>query len=231
MTYLSYAHSSYTVSMKLITAFVRKLMTLLAVFLNRITRGKLKPAHITALSILGHIPVAWALVTSRPILAAVLLAFFSLMDALDGALAREQGSASLSGMYFDAVSDRVKEVIVLSALAVFASNHIDAVITWQIVTVVGTSLLVSYTKAKGEMALAGEKIDPQKLNRIFGGGLASYEIRVVVLVVGLLFGWTAYVLPLLLAANSITIVARFLKVAKYLQELDVQNSKKRVVKV
>lgn len=217
--------------MKFITTFVRKMMTHIASFLNYWTRGKLKPSHITAISILGHVPVAWALVTSRPILAAVLLAFFSLMDALDGALAREQGSASLSGMYYDAVSDRVKEVIVLSSLAVFASNHIDTVITWQIVAVVGTSLLVSYTKAKGEMALAGEKIDPQKLNRIFGGGLASYEIRVVALVVGLLFGWVAYVLPLLLAANSITIATRFLKVAKYLQELDAQNNKKRVIKV
>ena len=153
------------------------------------------------------------------------------MDALDGALARAQNSSSLSGMYFDAVSDRLKEVIVLSALAVFASKHIDTVITWQIVAVMGTSLLVSYTKAKGEMALAGEKIDAQRLNRIFGGGLASYEIRVVALVVGLLFGWIAYVLPLLLAANSITIATRFLKVAKELHGLDQRNSKKRDIKV
>lgn len=217
--------------MKFIVAFVRKLMTHLAEFLNYWTRGKLKPAHVTVVSLLGHIPVVWALVTSRPILAAMLLAFFSLMDALDGALARVQGSASLSGMYFDAVSDRLKEVIVLSALAVFASKHIDTVVTWQIVAVAGTSLLVSYTKAKGEMALAGEKIDPQKLNRIFGGGLASYEIRVVTLVVGLLFGWVAYILPLMLAANSITVATRFLKVAKELQVLDQKNSKNRVIKV
>ena len=217
--------------MKFIIAFVRKMMTHLAEFLNYWTRGKLKPAHVTVISLLGHVPVALALVTSRPILAAVLLAFFSLMDALDGALARVQNSASLSGMYFDAVSDRLKEVIVLSALAVFASKHIDTVITWQIVAVMGTSLLVSYTKAKGEMALAGEKIDAQRLNRIFGGGLASYEIRVVALVVGLLFGWIAYVLPLLIAANSITIATRFLKVAKELQTLDDRNSKKRDIKV
>lgn len=217
--------------MKFITSLVRSMMTHLAGFLDYWSRGKLKPAHITALSLLGHVPVAWALVTSRPILAAVLLAFFSLMDALDGALAREQGSASLSGMYFDAVSDRVKEVIVLSALAVFASKHIDTVVTWQIVAVAGTSLLVSYTKAKGEMAISGEKINAQKLNRLFGGGLASYEIRVVALVIGLLFGYIAYVLPLLLAANSITVATRFLKVAKHLQGLDAQNNKKRVIKV
>jgi phosphatidylglycerophosphate synthase len=212
--------------MKLITTFVRKMMTIVAVFLNRITGGRLRPYHITVVSLLGHVPVAWALVTSRPILAAVLLAFFSLMDALDGALARVQNSASLSGMYFDAVSDRIKEVIVLSALAVFAFKTIDSDITWQIVAVAGTSLLVSYTKAKGEMAIAGEGLDAQKLNRIFGGGLASYEIRVVALVIGLLFGWVAYVLPLLLIANSITIATRFLRVSKHLHTIDVRDKKR-----
>lgn len=204
-------------------SFVRNTMTHFAIFLNHVTAGKLKPAHVTVISLLGHVPVVWALLTYRPILAAVLLAFFSLMDALDGALARTQNSTSLSGMYFDAVSDRLKEVIVLSALAVFASNTIDSDITWQIVAVMGTSMLVSYTKAKGEMAIAGEKIDTQKLNRIFGGGLASYEIRVVALVIGLLFGWIAYVLPILLVANSITIATRFLKVSKYLRTIDARD--------
>ena len=211
--------------MKFITSYVRKAMTHVAVFLDRITHGKLKPTHVTVISLLGHVPVVWALVTSHPILAAVLLAFFSLMDALDGALARTQNSASITGMYFDAVSDRLKEVIVLSALAVFAFNTIDSPVTWQIVAVAGTSLLVSYTKAKGEMAIAGEGLDAQKLNRIFGGGLASYEIRVAALVIGLLFGWIAYVLPLLIVANSITIATRVLKVSKYLAVLDAQDKK------
>jgi phosphatidylglycerophosphate synthase len=180
--------------MNFVTKKVRILMTYIAGFLNYWSRGKLKPAHITAISLLGHIPVAWALITCRPILGAVLLAFFSLLDALDGALAREQNSATLSGMYFDAVSDRVKEIIVFSALAVFVSKHSDTNITWQIVAVVGTSILVSYTKAKGEMAIAGQEHDAQKLNRVFATGIASYEIRVVVIVIGLLFGVIAYVL-------------------------------------
>jgi phosphatidylglycerophosphate synthase len=212
--------------MKFITAYVRRLMTHVAVLLDRITRGRLKPVHVTVISLLGHVPVVWALVSSRPILAAILLAFFSLMDALDGALARTQNSTSLSGMYFDAVSDRLKEVIVLSALAVFALNTIDADISWLIVAVAGTSLLVSYTKAKGEMAVAGEGLDAQKLNRIFGGGLASYEIRVVALVIGLLMGWIAYILPLLLIANSITIATRFMRVSKHLHTLDVRDKKR-----
>jgi len=204
---------------------VRKSMVHIAGFIDYWTKGKVKPAHITTLSLLGHIPVAWALIIGEPILAAVLLAFFSLLDALDGALARVQNSASLTGMYFDAVSDRIKEVIVFSALAVYASNYVDAVIVWQVVAVAGTSILVSYTKAKGEMAVAGNKKDAQKLNQLFGVGIASYEVRVVALVVGLLFGWLEFILPLMLAANALTIATRFLVVSKQLYLIDQKNLK------
>jgi hypothetical protein len=81
------------------------------------------------------------------------------------------------------------------------------------------------------MAIAGENIPAQKLNRIFGGGVASYEIRVSALLVGLLFGILEYILPLLIVANCITIVSRFLRVSKYLHTIDSQNLNKKVVKV
>lgn len=196
-------------------------MTHIAGFLDYWTKGKLKPSHITALSIIGHVPVAWALVYCRPVLAAILLAFFSLLDALDGALARVQGSSSRTGMFFDAVSDRMKETIVFSALAVFVYKHIDVSLTWQVAAAAGTSLLVSYVKAKGEMAVAGETTkDVQKLNRLFSVGVASYEIRVAALVGGLLLGWIEYILPLLIAANLLTIALRFIVITKELYELD-----------
>lgn len=203
-------------------------MTLIAIRLNNWTNGTIKPSYITTVSLLGHIPVAWALITCRPILAAVLLALFSSLDALDGALARVQKSSSLAGMYYDAVSDRLKEVIVFSALAVYVTKHINIDIGWLVVAVAGTSILVSYTKSKGEMALTGREKDAQKLNRIFGSGIASYEVRVLILVVGLLFGWLIYILPLLLVLNCVTIITRFINVSK---ELNIIDNKESVQKV
>jgi phosphatidylglycerophosphate synthase len=203
-----------------IVNYVRAGMTKLAIVINRATKGKLKPSHVTLISLLGHIPVAWALINCRPVLAAILLAFFSILDALDGALARVQKTSSLTGMYFDAVSDRVKELIVYTGLAVYASKHIAINISWVIVAVAGSSLLVSYTKAKGEMALARKVKDPQELNRIFGRGIASYEVRVVLLVIGLLLGWLVYILPFLLILNLLTIGSRFINVTRALNSLD-----------
>ena len=212
-----------------IASFVRTAMFHVAGFIDYWTKGNVKPAHITALSLLGHIPVAWALVVNRPVLAAVLLAGFSLLDALDGAMARVQNSASRTGMYFDAVSDRLKEVILYTALGVYALKHLDQQEVWLIIALAGTSLLVSYTKAKGEMAIASSASNVQKLNRQFGVGIASYEIRMIAIIIGLLFGILPLILPLLVAANLLTIAVRFIVVSRELYVLD-ENDKQKTTK-
>ena len=210
-----------------IKKFVRQVMFHVAGFIDYWTNGKVKPNHITVVSLLGHIPVAWAIVVGRPVLGGFLLAFFSILDALDGAMAKVQNSASLSGMFFDAVSDRMKEVIVFSALAVFVYKQIDPSLTWQVVAACGTSLLISYTKAKGEMAVAGKikTKDAQKVNRLFGIGIAGYEIRVAALVGGLLSGVIEYVLPLMIAANLLTVALRFIVIARELYVIDQKDIK------
>lgn len=205
--------------MQFIISFVKSLMASVAVALDRVTGGALKPMHITVLSLAGHLPVVWALVNARPIVAALLLAFFALLDALDGALARHQRTVSLAGMYSDAVSDRVKEVLVFSGIAYFSYEWLEIQLTWLAVAACGTSLLVSYVKAKGEMAVAGHEKNAQSLNRLFSGGMASYEIRTAALVIALLSATLYPVLLILLAANCLTALTRFAKVYKHLKTL------------
>jgi phosphatidylglycerophosphate synthase len=210
-----------------IKKFVRASMTHIAGFIDYWADGRIKPAHITTISFLGHFPAAWALINNKPVLAAGLIAFFGLMDSLDGALARLQGSASLSGMFFDAVSDRFKEIIIYSALAVYVYKYVDVNLIWQVVALCGTALLVSYTKAKGEMALSGHRKEAQKLNKEFSVGIASYEIRMFAIIAGLILGILPAVLPLLIAANVLTISLRFLVISKILYQIDQENLKKK----
>jgi hypothetical protein len=78
------------------------------------------------------------------------------------------------------------------------------------------------------MAVANENLDKQKLNRIFSGGLsgiASYEVRVAALVIGLVFGVVIYVLFILLIANLYTSFVRYKKVSKQLKDLDKKAQK------
>lgn len=202
---------------KTIVDYIRLKMLIVAGGLNKLSKSKIKPNHITLLSLLGHIPVALALVANEPIIAAILLAFFASLDSLDGALARVQKSSSLSGMYFDAVSDRVKEIIIFSALAVYMNNLYTYDYGWLVVAVLGSSILVSYTKAKGEMAISdtakSSDNDTQKLNQVFSGGISSYEIRVILIVLGLLFTVLPQVLVILLFTNLYTSLARIKSVS------------------
>lgn len=205
----------------------RYLMSKLARVLNNVTRGKVKPAHITTLSLLGHIPAAWALYTCRPVLAAGLIVGFGLLDAPDGALAREQKSDSKLGMFFDATTDRLKEVILYSALAVYLSRHFPDAGAWLAAALAGSSLLVSYVKAKGEMAISSRNHNKQALNNAFGIGIARYEVRMAFLVLGLLMDLLVPILRFVIALNIFTASMRFLEIAAMLHKEDQEATKKK----
>lgn len=213
-----------------VASHVRTWMLLPARCIHFVFRGKITPNHITLISLLGHFLVLLALYQNRPILAAIYLAFFGIMDSLDGALSRVQKSSSVQGMFFDAVSDRAKEVIVYAGLALYIeqNGYYDFGVTlqnfaapnpylWLPLTVLGLSMLVSYIKAKGEMALSNKKVDAQKLNRVFSDGIARYEVRMTVLIVGLLAGRIIMALYVLAALLVITCAQRFYKVSKALK--------------
>ena len=203
---------------------VRIFMVHVARFLNKLTGGRLKPSHVTLISLLGHFPAAWALWVDRPVLAALLIGIFGLMDALDGALAREQGTASKLGMFFDAVTDRLKETILYAGLAMYVATNEPTLGTWVVPTVAGTSLLVSYVKAKGEMAVTTGSHDKQALNRAFSQGIARYEIRMALLIIGLLSDMLNPLLNFVIAINLITAATRFMEVAKLLSTEDAEEA-------
>ncbi len=209
---------------KIVVDAVRSFMTQLAKVLNKVSNGAIKPVHITILSFLGHIPAAWALYSNRAVLAAVLIAVFGLMDALDGALAREQKSASRLGMFFDSVTDRIKEVLIYSALAVYVFQHEPTVQPWVVVALAGSSVLVSYVRARGETAIIqAEGGDKNSINKVFMDGISRYEIRMALLIVGLLSGYLAPLLRLLVAFNLYTAALRFMQAARVIAEQEAKE--------
>ena len=133
----------------------------------------------------------------------------SILDILDGALARQSDKATPFGEFLDSLSDRVSEGFVLAAIAfVFARAGDDIAVIFCVVAVAG-SFLVSYARAKAE--LIGLKGDV---------GIGSRAERVAVIASGLIlapFGvplqWFIY---LLAAAAWLTVLQRILSVRKQL---------------
>jgi CDP-diacylglycerol---glycerol-3-phosphate 3-phosphatidyltransferase len=144
-------------------------------------------------------------------LAAALFIVGSILDILDGALARQSERATPFGEFLDSLSDRVSEGFVLAAIALVFSRAGDDVAVVFCVAAVAGSFLVSYARAKAE--LIGLKGDV---------GIGSRAERVVVISSGLIlapFGvplqWFIY---LLAGTASLTVLQRILSVRKQLRK-------------
>jgi len=126
----------------------------------------------------------------------------SILDILDGALARAGGKSSVFGAFLDSTTDRVGEGAMLAAIAlVFARNGNDTAVVFTIVGVAG-SFLVPYVRAKAEaLGLKGDV------------GLGSRAERVVVITAGLVlapWGLLPWAIYLLAATSWLTVLQRVL---------------------
>ena len=143
-------------------------------------------------------------------LAAVLFVVGSVLDILDGALARYGGKATPFGAFLDSISDRVSEGFVLTAIAlVFSRDGHDVAVGFTIAAIAG-SFLVSYARAKAELlGLRGDI------------GLGSRAERVVVITGGLVFapwGGLQWAIYFLAATAWFTVLQRVLGVRRQLRQ-------------
>lgn len=195
---------------------VRATMHRLAKLLNSLTKGKLTPNAVTLIGLFMHIPIALLIAAGYFGYAALLLVVFGLFDTLDGELARLQKRASAAGMLLDASTDRMKEVLLYSgaayALACMGQAHAAA---WA-VGACGASLCVSYIKAKGETAVKDSRLTPNEINRLFQDGLARFEVRMFLLVVGLLINELLAVLVIITLLSTFTAFSRLIKISRKL---------------
>ncbi len=195
---------------------IKALMSALAITLNKATGGKLSADVITLIGLFSHIPIAWLIAIQKNYLAAGLLVFFGLFDSVDGALARAQKKSSSRGMLLDASTDRIKEVILyIGASSALVASGYAGWAGWA-VAACGASLVVSYVKAKGETAISDKKLSPSDINRIFADGIMRFEIRMFVLIVGLLTNTLRYALVFIAVTSTLTAIGRFHKISQKL---------------
>ena len=143
-------------------------------------------------------------------LGATVFVIGSVLDILDGALARAGGKTTPFGSFLDSTTDRVGEGAMLGAIALIFARHGNTVALGATVAAIGGSFLVSYTRAKAEaLGLRGDV------------GLGSRAERVVVITAGLVlapWGVLQWAIYLLTATAWLTVVQRILHVRKQLVE-------------
>jgi phosphatidylglycerophosphate synthase len=144
------------------------------------------------------------------------LVIFGLFDTLDGELARLQKRASSAGMLLDASTDRMKEVLLYSGIAYsLAVSPQPATAAWAAFAL-GASICVSYVKAKGETAIASSGLSANEVNKLFQDGLLRFEVRMFLLVVGLLSNQLLWVVIVIGVLSAFTAIDRLIKISRRL---------------
>jgi CDP-diacylglycerol--glycerol-3-phosphate 3-phosphatidyltransferase len=134
----------------------------------------------------------------------------SLLDVLDGALARQRGDGTSFGAFLDSTTDRLGEAVMLGAVGLVFARDGDKFALGATFAALAGSFLVSYARARAEaLGLKGDV------------GIGSRAERVTVIVTGLflapwgLLPWAVYLLNV---TAWLTVVQRVLHVRRQLRE-------------
>jgi CDP-diacylglycerol---glycerol-3-phosphate 3-phosphatidyltransferase len=158
--------------------------------------------HLTALGVVMAAGAAVAIGAGQLRVGLLLLILTGLPDALDGAVAKASGTASPRGAFFDSVSDRVSDSLLLGGVAWYVASTHPGHLVMLPVAILACALVISYQRAKAESLGFSAK-----------GGIMERAERVILLGFGLLFDSLLIgVLWVMLALSVLTAAQRFVKV-------------------
>lgn len=165
-------------------------------------RWGVTPNMVTYTGFALTVGIAILLARGELFVGGLLLIGVSLLDLVDGSLARATQQSSTFGAFLDSTLDRYSEAVIFLALVYYYSafNGSQWALILVFLTVVG-SLMVSYTRARAE----GLHVECKE------GWLQRPE-RIALLIIGLLTGWVIPVLAIMAVLTNFTAIQRIYQV-------------------
>ena len=159
-----------------------------------------RPNHLTVLGALIAVGAGYLAGQGALLPAGLVFLAGSLMDGLDGALARHTDSVSRTGAFLDSVLDRVGEAALLIGLSFYFAQEDDALAVVVTTSALALSMLVSYARARAESL---------GLNR--GGFIpAPRSVRVVILSAGLIVAQPLIGVVAVTALSAVSAIQRII---------------------
>jgi len=113
-----------------------------------IARTGVSPNQLTTLGILLTTAAAVTVGTGRPVLGGWILLAGGLMDTFDGAVARARDASTPYGAFYDSVSDRLSDGIILAGILYYVQLSATLFVVTAVALV--TAQVTSYVRAKAE---------------------------------------------------------------------------------
>jgi len=164
------------------------------------------PNQVTTFTLLLALATGAMLAAGWNIAGGVAIQAVSVIDGVDGELARLKQAATRFGAIFDAVTDRYADAAIIAGMTVYAARFED----WPHpefvgMLALGASLIVSYSRARIEADLP-TVARSGNLDRVFG--LASRDVRSLLLSLGAIAGQCYLALALVATLAALTIAWR-----------------------
>ncbi|MFT5222799.1 MAG: CDP-diacylglycerol--glycerol-3-phosphate 3-phosphatidyltransferase [Glaciecola sp.] len=156
----------------------------------------ISPNAITTMGIVLTGIATWLVANGKPVEAGWMLVFGGLMDTFDGATARASGKVSPFGAFYDSVSDRMSDGLILAGVAWWV--RADARLFVLAVTALVAAQVTSYIRAKAEA-----------IDLSCSVGVMERAERAIVLIFALVFHrWLVEPVLWLMAVGSVVTVVQ-----------------------
>ena len=167
---------------------------------------------LTATGLVSATATGVAVATGHMYLAIVLLTLTGAHDLFDGPVAKAAGTTSVRGAFFDSVTDRVADAVLMGGVSWYLISEGKGHLALLPLAILGVTSIVSYQRAKAEA-----------LGLSAAGGLMERAERMILLGVGFLDPILLVpVLWILFVLTSITAIGRFVRVWKLASEVSPQ---------
>lgn len=162
------------------------------------------PNQVTFISFLIALLASAAFALGTNVLGGLLAQFSSIVDGVDGELARLKGLASPFGAFYDAVLDRYADAAIVLGMILWTLRFESWPGTWPLglLALLG-SLMISYSRARSEASTGVH----------FDRGLVSFssrDVRLLIVMLGSLAGQVYWTLVLLAVLTNVVVVYRVL---------------------
>ena len=171
---------------------------------------RLTPNALTGLTLLLACVAGGMVANSWNIAGGVLIQVVSVVDGVDGEVARIKGMATKFGAVLDAVTDRYADAVMLAGMTVYAVRFEDHAHAETVgVLALAGALVVSYSRARIEASLP-EAMEPRggRMDAMFG--LGSRDVRSLLAAVGAVAGQCYWTLLALAVLTGLSIAWRLL---------------------
>ena len=175
------------------------------------------PNALTVFTGLLAFATAAAIAAGWNIAGGIAIQVVSVVDGIDGDLARLRNATTRFGAFLDTVVDRYADAAIIGGMTIYAARFEDFARPEAVgMLALAGALSVSYSRARIEASMPHA---PANLDAIFG--LASRDVRLLVAAIGTVAGQCYWTLVVLAAISFATVLWRlvYLRFAKGAPEL------------